>query len=191
MRTIHLNLAARPYRDYRLVWIVVAIVSLVTAVLMIANINTAYRYFVNTRETREKIASIEQDTAVELARGKQIEAQLRAVNLRSLALQTRYINVQIAERAFSWSGLLDDLERVMPKNVRLVSLNPTVDKDGTIRITMTLQGKSSRAVIDTINRLQSNPHFQRPFPRSQTTDAEITAFGITTEYVPRPRGVTE
>lgn len=184
MRTIHLNLAARPYRDYRLIWIVVAIVSLVTAVLMIANINTAYRYFVNTRETREKIASIEQDTAVELARGKQIEAQLGAVNLRSLALQTSYINAQIAERAFSWSGLLDDLERVMPKDVRLVSLNPAVDKDGTIRITMTLQGKSSRAVIDMINRLQANPHFQRPFPSSQTTDAAITTFGITTEYVP-------
>ena len=48
MKPIHLNLASRPYRDYRPVYAVVVVLSLLTAFLMLNNIETYYRYI---RET--------------------------------------------------------------------------------------------------------------------------------------------
>ena len=43
MKPIHLNLASRPYRDYRPVYAVVVLLSLATAFLMLNNIETYYR----------------------------------------------------------------------------------------------------------------------------------------------------
>ena len=59
MKPIHLNLASRPYRDYRPVYAVVVVLSLVTAFLMLNNIETYYRYKHDTRNTSTKISQID------------------------------------------------------------------------------------------------------------------------------------
>ena len=58
MKPLHLNLASRPYRDYRPVYATVVVMSLVTAFLMLNNVETYYRYTRETHSTRPKIATI-------------------------------------------------------------------------------------------------------------------------------------
>ena len=43
MKPLHLNLASRPYRDYRPVYATVVVMSLVTAFLMLYPVETGYR----------------------------------------------------------------------------------------------------------------------------------------------------
>ena len=59
MKPLHLNLASRPYRDYRPLYAVVVIMSLLTAFLMLRNIDTFYRYKRETKTTAEDIQRIE------------------------------------------------------------------------------------------------------------------------------------
>ncbi|HXI12552.1 MAG TPA: hypothetical protein VNM92_07895 [Thermoanaerobaculia bacterium] len=192
MRPIHLNLAAKPYRNYRPVWIAVALLSVVTLALTLYNVDAAYRYFVNTKETRARIASIDQETATEVKRNQELESQLKRVNVVQLGFQTTYINARIAERAFSWSQLLDQLERVLPNDVRLVQLNPTVDKQGATHVQLSLESKTPAGLIKTIQKLQGTPYFSRPFPLSQSTrDGGLTSFLIQMDYNPEPRGLLE
>src|SRR6185436_1394311 len=40
------------------------------------------------------------------------EQKLQALDLAGLDAQTRFVNAKLAERAFSWSTLLDELESV-------------------------------------------------------------------------------
>jgi len=192
MRPIHLNLAARPYRNYRPVWITVGLLSFVTLALMLYNVDAAYRYFVNTKETRARIAAIDQEAATELSRNQIVEANLKSVNVNDLARQTSYINARIAERAFSWSQLLDQLERVLPRDVRLVQLNPSVDDQGATHVQMSLESKTPAGLIKTLRQLQGTPYFSRPFPLSQSTrEGGLTSFHIQMDYNPEPRGLLE
>jgi hypothetical protein len=52
VKPIHLNLAARPYRDYRPVYAAVVALSLLTAFLMLNNVETYYRYVRETKSAR-------------------------------------------------------------------------------------------------------------------------------------------
>src|SRR6185295_11537643 len=99
MKPLHLNLASNPYRDYRPVYAVVVVVSLIIAVLMLQNIDTYYRYVSETKTTRTKIAQLESEAAKEQRTAQAIDERMRTLDVASLDRQTRFINAQIAERA--------------------------------------------------------------------------------------------
>ena len=76
MKPLHLNLAARPFRDYRPVYAVVVVMSIVIAFLMLNNIDTFVRYQRDTRTTRTDIASIENQIQLERRRTEVAQRQI-------------------------------------------------------------------------------------------------------------------
>jgi len=191
LKTLHLNLASRPYRDYTPVYAAAIVIAVVTGFLMINNIQTAYRYFVNTKETRAEIARIEAATANEVREAERLEKSASGINVRALAAETEYINAQIEERAFSWSNLLDTMERVLPRDVRLVTLNPGIKPDGSVALSITAMAKTDGGMVALIRNMQLDPHFEDPFPQTNSENEDGTyAFSLTTTYRPDPRGLT-
>ena len=191
MRTFHLNLATRPYRDYRPVYAVVVTASLLTAALLLNNVDTYYRYTQETRTTRARIAELERRTADEQRSADQLSRRLATVNVKTLNAEAKYVNTQIAQRAFSWSELLDQLETVIPRSVRVNSLAPSFDKSGTVHLVLACSSKSPEGLIDTINSLNRAARFSKPFPTTTTTDDKgETRFAIGVDYLPTlPRRV--
>lgn len=184
MKTFHLNLAAKPYRDYRAVYAVVVAVSLLIAFLMLNNIDTYYRYVRDTRKTRDEIASLETQIQQERLRAESATKESRTIDLVTLSKQTRFINTQLAERAFSWSELLDRLEAVFPSNVRITSVAPQFGENGLVHLSLSCEGKSSDAMIRSLTRLQMDPHFANPFPTAQNVTANGYRFGLGVDYKP-------
>ena len=84
MKPIHLNLAARPYRDYRPVYAAVVVMSLVTAYLLLNNIETYYRYIRETKTTRAEIATIDLDASIAGIAPEIARAELEAAVADSL-----------------------------------------------------------------------------------------------------------
>ena len=186
MKPLHLNLASRPYRDYRPVYAVVVAMSLITAFLMLNNVETYYRYTRDTRSTRNKIASIETQTQQERERERTVQQRTKGLDLGRLGAQTTFVNAKLAERAFSWSTLLDELESVLADDVRLVSVGPTFSDSG-IQLSLDFVSKSSNGMIKTINRMNADPQFLHPFPSSQSTvETGGYAFSLTVQYLPPP-----
>ncbi len=185
MKPIHLNLAARPYRDYRPVYAVVVLMSLLTAFLMLNNVETYYRYIHETRNTRAKIASVEAEAARERENAAKVEQRLKSIDLAHLDAQTKFVNAKLAERAFSWSALLDQLESILGDDVRLVTVAPSFSDEGNIALSLSFQSKSSEGMITTLNRMNDDPHFRNPFPsnETQTPDGQFQ-FMLTSEYLP-------
>jgi type IV pilus assembly protein PilN len=170
LKPIHLNLAAQPYRDYRAVYAVVVVTSLLTAFLMLNNIDTYYRYIRETKNTRAEIDRIEAQAQQERKKEEAARQRLAGVDLVFLDSQTKFVNAKLAERAFSWSALLDDLESVLADDVRLISVAPNFDKEGGVKLAMQFASKSSDGMITTINRMNRNPRFANPFPEVENTD---------------------
>jgi Tfp pilus assembly protein PilN len=168
VKAIHINLAARPFRDYRPVYAAVVLTALLTAFLALNNIDTFLRYRTETKTTRANIAKLEEDITNEQRRAETLTQRLRGVDIKLLATQTEFANAQLAERAFSWSELLDRLERILPPDVRLQSVVPTFGKDGSVHLAMSCQTKTGEGLTNTINRFNFDRQFSNAFPTSET-----------------------
>jgi hypothetical protein len=184
VKPIHLNLAARPYRDYRPVYAVVVVMSLLTAFLMLNNVETYYRYTRETQSTRAKIAKIEAQTEREREREETAKERLKRLDLARLDAQTRFVNAKLAERAFSWSALFDELESILVDDVRLVSVSPTFASDGSIKLGMDFRTKTNDGMITTINRMNADPQFRNVFPTVEAMSDGGYKFYLHADYLP-------
>jgi hypothetical protein len=187
VKPIHLNLASRPYRDYRPVYAAVVVLSLLTAFLMLNNVETYYRYVRETKTTRAKIAELEQQVARERENEQRARQRLQGLDLAHLDAQTKFINAKLAERAFSWSQLLDELESLLADDVRLLSVSPRFDKTR-IDLSLEFRSKSGDGMITTLNRMNADPQFEGAFPTNETQMEDGGyAFTINVHYLPQTR----
>lgn len=184
MKAIHLNLAARPYRDERPFIAVVVAGSLLIAFLTLMNFDAWYRYRNETSNTRAKIATLETQADAERQRAAALNQRLRNVDVKRLALQTQFANARLAERAFSWSELLDHLEHVLPDYVRIESIAPSFKPDGMIGLTMQCVARDPDGLVKTMNQLNADPHFSNPFPNGEDHTDQGYRFAIRVDYRP-------
>lgn len=193
MKPLHLNLASRPYRDYRPLYAVVVVASLAIFFLMLNNAETGYRYLRETKSTRAQIDNIEHQADLEERRARDLDQRLRTVNIRLLAAQTEFANARLAERAFSWSELLDRLERVLPDDVRIESVAPSFGKGGLVHLTLAAVGKNGESMVRTIDRLNHDSHFSNPFPTAEERMEGSAGyrFGLGVDYRPSMTRVVE
>jgi len=185
VKPLHLNLAARPYRDYRAFNAVVVMVSLLIAVIAWADIDTVLRYRQETTSTRMKIAQLQGQTADEQRRADAANQRIRSIDLRRLGSQAQFANARLAERAFSWSELLDRLEHVLPDDARVTSIAPSFDKNGLIHLVLSCEGKQGDSMVRTMTRLYADSqHFSNPFPAMEEHMADSYHFNISVDYRP-------
>jgi len=191
VRPLHLNLASRPYRDYRPVYAVVVVSTLLIAFMMLNNVDTYYRYIRETKTTRGKIADVELQTATEQRRTEELTQRLRGVNVRLLSDQTQFVNARLAERAFSWSELLDKLEQIIPNDVRIESISPSFNKDGVVHLAINATAKTSDGMTTTLDHLNHSSRFAHAFPTSEEHQQNEYRFGVGVDYKPSIARVTE
>ncbi len=184
MKPIHLNLAAKPYRDHKPLYAVVVATSLAIAFLLLTNVDTYLRYVHETKNTRAGIAKIDADAQRELALAATVNQQLAAIDRNALNARSHFINTQLAERAFSWSDLLDRLEVVLPTDVRLTTVSPVFLPDGRVTLTLQLESRSPNGMIRTLERLIADSNFRDPFPSGEQSTPEGFRFSISSEFMP-------
>lgn len=169
------NLASRPHLNTRPVWIVIgaaAALSLVFAVL-----NTSV-WLKSNRALEEQIQLLDQleenYQRLTLEVGQQA-ADLNRVPWKSLAARVNAVNTVIREHEFSWVGLLDDIERVLPYDVRLTKITPKVDGES-VNLSLNAVGRTREALLDFFDTLIEDPSFSDPSPSSEITPEE-SGFG--------------
>jgi Tfp pilus assembly protein PilN len=185
VKPIHLNLASRPYRDYRPVYAVVVVMALLTAFLALNNADTWLRYRTETQTTRAKIDQLDKQTEDEQRRTAELTHRLKGVDVKLLAGRTQFANARLAERAFSWSELLDRLERVLPGDVRIDSVAPSFSKEGLVHLSLQCTAKTGQGMLATLDRLNHDPeHFVNAFPGSEDNTGTGFRFVIAVDYRP-------
>lgn len=189
MRPLHLNLAREPWRDTRPLWLTVGILTAAIILLMIANAHAAYRYFVETEETRARIAEVRAEAAEAAVAADENEKRLADTNQRLVDARVEFVNSRIRERAFSWSQLLDHLERVLPDEVKISALQPNVPDEGPVRLQMNLVAKNQQGFVDTVENLFTDSYFDQPVPTSESSRDGLVYFTLSVEYRPDPKGL--
>jgi type IV pilus assembly protein PilN len=96
-----------------------------------------------------------------------------------------FLNELLLRKGISWTRIFADLEKVVPYNVRVIQIHPTVDAQNRIVLDMQLGAESPEPVIALLKTL-AQPPFGNPEPRLQTapTQAEpLYKYRVNVQYV--------
>jgi type IV pilus assembly protein PilN len=108
------------------------------------------------------------------AQQAKLNATLRKPQNAEVLERSLFLNTLIERKAISWTKIFADLEKVMPYNVRLVSVRlPEVDMNNQVLLDMVVGAKDVPPILDLLKRLEGAPQFgntsvQSSAPPSQT-----------------------
>jgi len=156
---LDINLASQPYEDARQFWLrwgsavgAAGVVTLVLLTLTITGWFNARRDRAAMAEKRAMIADRDQKRAG-------AEAFLNQPENRNTRDESLLLNELIERKAFSWTKVLENLERVMPPRVHLVSIHPELDEENQLALKMTVAGDSRDRAIELAQRMEESRRF--------------------------------
>lgn len=185
---LDINLASQPYEDARQFWMrwgttagAIALLTLALLVLDVTGWMAARRDRTAISKTRDLVA--ERDRV-----RSEAEAFLNRPENRTTRDQSQFLNQLIERKSFSWTRVLENLEKVMPPRVHLVAITPKLDEDNQLLLTMTVAGDSRDRAIELARRMEESRRFaQTNIIRESHTDTptgDTEVFEIAAIYIP-------
>jgi Tfp pilus assembly protein PilN len=185
------NLSSQPFRNRRLFWLAILLLFVVPSYFGLQAIET-----MTLRES---------EIAMRDAEIKRLQSELKKIekpvsaNVSISTDQNRQLvaaSELVARRAFSWSSLLNDIERNLPAGVRVLRVAVTQiqpsERDGDIggdetaaTLGMTVIGKSNGDVTTMINKFHESGRFKVfPLSKKAIEGTEDVEFELKVEYFP-------
>lgn len=183
-----INLASQPYEDARQFWMRwgtgLGAATLFTLVLLTL---TVVGWF-SARRDHRTIAQIRAQIADRDQRRMEAEQFLSRPENSTTRDQSQVLNELIERKAFSWTLVLENLEKVMPTRVHLVSIHPELDPDNQLALKMTVAGDSRDRAIELARRMEDSRRFaQTNIISERSTDSkngDTEQFDIAAFYLP-------
>jgi len=197
------NLAREPFGNSRPVRRLSALLWVLAIGLAAWNIQAYFASGAGATARRHELERLRSENAESRRRIDTLEADLRRADLERVNLQTEYLNQRIAERAFSWNLLFDDLVAVMPRQVRVQRLAPEGFRDERAgrtgraplsaerRVSLRISGEAAddESLLEFVDRLFEHPAFDAPNLSSESrTRAGGLDFEMTVGYLPAGSG---
>jgi type IV pilus assembly protein PilN len=184
---LDINLATHRYEDAREFWLRwgtgVAALGMATLALLIITFSGWY----DARLDRKKIAEFRSQIAERDLERFNAEAMLNRPENRAMRDKSQYLNELIARKTFSWTKAIEDLERVMPPRLHLVSIQPELNEENQLAIKMMVAGDSQERALQLVRHMEDSQHFRetRIVTQANTTQGgDAVQFGIEALYVP-------
>lgn len=156
---LEINLASQPYEDARQFWMrwgtAVGAVGLLTLILLAVDISgwiAARHDHITMAHQRSLIAERDRIRA-------DAERVLNLPENRTTRDESQFLNQLIVRKAFSWTRVLENLEKVMPPRVHVVSISPQLDDDNDLMLKMTVAGDSRDRAVELERRMQDSRRF--------------------------------
>jgi type IV pilus assembly protein PilN len=157
---LDINLATRPYEDAREFWARWGVGVGLLAALTLLLLSFAARGWTNAGRDRHNIAQLEQQIAELNQERNGDQAVLDMPVNRSTRDQSQFLNGLIQRKAFSWTRVFEDLERVIPPNLHVVSLRPELNQQNQMQLDMKVACDTRAAAVELVHRMEGSRHFQ-------------------------------
>jgi Tfp pilus assembly protein PilN len=186
---IDINLASQPYHDARRFWTTwgtgLGLLGLATILLLILTVTG----FIRGSHDREQINKLKSEIAKYDQEKSDSEAILNQPKNRVMREQSHFLNELFQQKAFCWTRVFEDLERVMPAHLHVVSIHPDEVGDNDAQIKLTVGGASRDQALDLIKKMESSKRFRETrietekFANDPQRDMDAVQFDIVTLYV--------
>jgi type IV pilus assembly protein PilN len=163
---IPVNLASQPFRRDRAVLVASGVVSVLLIALLAFLLSLNSLESGQVAETRKEIARLESQLHAVSAQQARQDAILRQPENAEVLERSLFLNALLYRKGISWTRIFADLEKVVPYNVRIMTIRPSVVGQNQISLDMTIGSESPGPVIDLLKNLESSPRFGAVYSHS-------------------------
>jgi Tfp pilus assembly protein PilN len=157
---IPINLASQPFRkDRPMLAAGFTAVGILTAMLgfLIVMIISARGQM---KGERAEIADLESRMAAIRADQAKLDGQIRRPENEAVFERNVMLNMLIDRKSISWTRIFADLEKVLPGNVRLISVRlPQITNQNQVLLDMVVGAAEQTPVLDLLRRFEMSPVF--------------------------------
>jgi len=171
---VPINLASEPFRRDRPLLIGSAALAVVLGLLLVYQVLTIVSERRQAASIRIAIDQQNERLRTIAAQQAKLNATLRRPENAEVLERSLFLNTLIQRKAISWTKIFADLEKVMPYNVKLVSVRlPEVDSNNQVLLDMVVGSETVPPILELFKRLEASPQFgntsvQSSAPPSQT-----------------------
>jgi len=185
---LDINLATQPYEDARQFWLRWGTGLAAAAILTLALMTITITGWFNARRDHAKIAELRAEIAQRDRARQQAEAFLNQPENRATRDQSQFLNALIERKSLSWTFVLEDLEKVMPSRVHLVSIHPELDEENQLMLKMVVAGDSRDKALELARRMEDSRRFAQTYIETEHAappgSGDAVQFNINGIYVP-------
>jgi len=186
---IAVNLASRPYEDegqfYRHWGTALALAALFTAFMVFISVRhyqNSQREWESARQAQAKLAELKKESTL----AQQVLARPENRGTRD---ESQFLNNAILRKSFSWTKLMEDMEKVMPAGLRVTSIAPVVDQRNRFTLKVQVEGETRDTAVELLRNMEKSPHFRSPQLSSEThgkpgEGSAAVRSDIVTSYLP-------
>ncbi len=159
---LDINLATQPYEDVRefyLRWGALLGAALALTVLLLV---VLYLNWKGSQDVARRIADVQSRIDAVDKEKAYNQAILNRPENRSTRERSAFLNALIAEKAFSWTQALSDLEVLMPANANVVSIQPKMSDSGQLTVDLVVESQSRESLLQLVRRMENSSHFRHP-----------------------------
>ena len=188
---LDINLASQPYQDARRFWFqwggALAIMGIVTLGLLYFT----FLGWVGARKDRALMNQYEQQIAARDKEKADAQALMNLPQNASTRDRSQFLNDLFYQKAFSWTRVFEDLEKVMPPRVHVVSIQPELGTNNELAIKLVVAGDSRDRALELVRKMEASKRFQQTEITQETSEVgnstnpqDTVKFDIGALYVP-------
>jgi type IV pilus assembly protein PilN len=190
---VDINLATQPYQDARRFWLRWGGALVALGLLTLILVYSALTGWVSARKDRDLIRQREAQIADRDREKTQAEALLNRPENRSTRDRSQFLNELFQRKSFSWTKVFEDLERVMPPRLHVVSIRPEMGADAGLNIKLVVAGESRERALELVRKMEASQRFQQTRIDQETSEVRQTPgdnvqFDISAVYIPEVPG---
>lgn len=163
---IPVNLASQPFRRDRAVLVASGAVALALALLLVFLISLNSSQSGQAADTRKQIARLDRQIRLVQTEQSRADSVLRKPENAEVLERSIFLNALLYRKGISWTRIFADLEKVVPYNVRIMSIRPSVVGQNQISLDMTIGSETPSPVIELLKNLEGSPVFGAVYSHS-------------------------
>ena len=158
MLRVPLNLASKPFFNNRRFYAATLLLGLVCAGLSAANLLLYLAHRSQSLRLNRELANQAAEAGRLEQEQQEIWARLQRPETEDFLNLVDYLNPLIAQRTFSWTRFLNQLENLVPHQVQIVAITPRI-AESEIVVEIFCNARSGADYIEFISRLEADADF--------------------------------
>jgi type IV pilus assembly protein PilN len=158
---ISINLASKPFVELRPLFAQLRLAMGGLAVLAVLLSVGVHVYAIQAKQANAAMSALKAQTLAVQEKTAANERRMRQPENQGVLARSQFLNTLFARKAFSWTGVMMDLERVVPPGVQVTSIDPEISKQGVVTIHLRVTGDRDRA-IQLVRNLEVSKRFVDP-----------------------------
>jgi Tfp pilus assembly protein PilN len=162
-----LNLSLRPFRNDNLYRLIYACCVGVLLAASVGNLALLGRHGWALASLSGGLQAQRQALAEREERERDLGRRLAGLDGAALQRRADFANAAILSRVFSWTTLFNELEEVVPPDVKLRSLRPSIGARGKVDVLLEGTARDYGAFVELEEALMRSSSFSRVYPGSE------------------------